>query len=120
MEDLTPASADDLPAFGELVADDPFWRYPAGTPGRDGVAHLRVWTTATVSPGRLATVTETGSAASVTETAGEIWAELARRYWPSLVLLEHQPAPDRGPRHRPAISGASRPLPVILPASPSP
>ena len=120
MEGLTPASPDDLPPPGDLVVDEPFWQHPAWGLAREGVAHLRVWTTATVSPGRLATVTETGSAASVTETAGEIWAELARRYWPSLVLLEHQPAPDRGPRHRPAISGASRPLPVILPASPSP
>ena len=29
MDALTPASADDLPPLGELVADDPFWRYPA-------------------------------------------------------------------------------------------
>ena len=41
-------------------------------------------------------VTETGSAASVTESAGHIWAELARRYGPSLVLLEHHPAPAAG------------------------
>ena len=26
---LTPASPADLPPLGELIADDPFWRYPA-------------------------------------------------------------------------------------------
>jgi hypothetical protein len=35
MEALTPAAADDLPPLGELVADDLFWRYPAGAwPGK--------------------------------------------------------------------------------------
>jgi hypothetical protein len=96
VEALTPASPGDLPPLAELVADDPFWRYPAGTPGRKGVAHLRVWTTATVPPGHLAVVTETGSAAGVTESAGQIWAGLARRYGPALVLLEHYPALEAG------------------------
>ena len=41
-------------------------------------------------------VTQTGSAASVTESAGQIWAERARGYGPSLVLLEHHPAPEAG------------------------
>jgi hypothetical protein len=44
----------------------------------------------------LAVVTETGLVASVTESAGHIWAELARRHGPSLVLLEHYPAPEGG------------------------
>ena len=96
MQALTPASAGDLPPLAELVADEPFWRYPAGTAGREGVAHLRVWTTATVPSGHLAVVTETGSAANVTESAGQIWAELALRYEPALVLLEHYPAPEAG------------------------
>ena len=95
MEGLTPASAEDLPPLGELIADDPFWRYPAGLVW-EGVAHLRVWATATVPPGYLAVVTETGGAASVTEAAGQIRAELAGRYGPSLVLLEHNPAPEFG------------------------
>jgi hypothetical protein len=81
--------------FSVLIVDDPFWRYPAGL-AREGVAHLRVWMTVTVLPGHLAVVTETGSDASVTETAGLIWAELARRYRPSLVLLEHHLAPEFG------------------------
>ncbi len=68
---LTPASADDLPPVEELVTDDPFWHYPAGV-AREGVAHLRVWATATIPPGYLAVVTETGSAASVTESTGRI------------------------------------------------
>jgi hypothetical protein len=37
-----------------------------------------------------------GPAASVTESAGQIWAELAGRYGLSLVLLEHHPAPEAG------------------------
>jgi hypothetical protein len=94
MDALTPASADDLPPLGELVVDEPFWRYPSGAPGREGVAHLRVWATASVPPGYLAVVTETGSAAVVTESAGQIWAELARRYGPNLVMLEHNLAPE--------------------------
>jgi hypothetical protein len=93
---LTPASAADLPPLGALVADDPFWRYPAGGLVREGLAHLRIWLTATAPPGHLAVVTETGLAASVTESAGRIWAALARRYGPSLVLLEHYLAPDLG------------------------
>jgi hypothetical protein len=95
VEGLTPAFADDLPPLGELIADDSFWRYPAGL-AREGVAHLRVWTTATVPPGHLAVVTETGGGASVTEFAGLIWAVLAGRFGPSLVLLEHNPAPEVG------------------------
>jgi len=63
MEALTPASADGLPPLGELVADVPFWRYPSGAAAGEGVAHLRVWTTATVPQGHLAAVTETGAAA---------------------------------------------------------
>lgn len=94
MEALTPASADDLPPLGELIVDDPFWRYPAGSLAREGVAHLRVWRTAGPEPGHLAAVTETGLAGSVTEAAEHIWAELACRYGPSFVLLEHCPAAE--------------------------
>jgi hypothetical protein len=90
---LTPASPDSLPPLGDLIADEPFWRYPIGT-ARESVAHLRVWLTAGPEPGHLAVVTQTGPAASVTESAGQIWAELARRYGPSLVLLEHHRAPE--------------------------
>ena len=43
MEALTPASPDSLPPLGELIADDPFWRYPSGSGSGEGVAHLRVW-----------------------------------------------------------------------------
>jgi hypothetical protein len=95
VEALTPASADNLPPLGQLVVDEPFWRYPATT-ARDSFAHLRVWMTPTDPPGHLAVVTETGHTASVTESAGRIWAELAGRYGPSLVLLEHCPAPEAG------------------------
>jgi hypothetical protein len=94
MDGLTPASADDLPQLGALVADEPFWRYPAAGPGREDVAHLRVWLTSGPEPGYLAVVTETGLAGSVTESAGHIRAELARRYGPAVVLLEHHLAPE--------------------------
>lgn len=94
MAGLTPASASGLPPLGELVADDPFWRYPSSAVARDGAGHLRVWLTAGTSPGYLAVVTETGLGACVTRSAVSIWAELARRYGPALVLLEHYPAAE--------------------------
>jgi hypothetical protein len=94
MEGLTPASADDLPPLGELLVDDPFWQYPAWGLAQEGVGHLRVWLTADPGPGFLAVVTETGLGSPVTESAGRIWADLARRFGPSLVLLEHHPAPE--------------------------
>jgi hypothetical protein len=95
MEALTPASPDSLPPLGELIADEPAWRYPIGM-AAEGVAHLRVWLTSGLGPGHLAVVTETGSAAMVALSAGRIWAELARRYGPSTVLLEHHSAPKTG------------------------
>ena len=95
MASLTPASPGDLPPLGELIVDDPFWGYPAGA-ARECVARLRVWLTASPEPGYLAVVTETNRAASVTEFAGRIWAVLAGRFGPSLVLLEHCPAPETG------------------------
>ena len=94
MAALTPASPADLPPLGELVADDPFWRYPSISMAREGVAHLRVWLTAGPEPGYLAVVTETGLAASLTESAGHIRTALTGRYGPSLVLLEHYLAPE--------------------------
>src|SRR5208337_4226968 len=116
MEGLTAASADDLPPLGELLVDDPFWQYPARGLAREGVGHLRAWAIAAAAPGYLAVVTETGGIISVTESAGRIWAELARRYGPSLVLLEHHPAPEAGEggetldlphrrRRQPALAG---------------
>jgi hypothetical protein len=53
MEALTPASPDSLSPPGELIADEPFWRYPIGAAGK-GVARLRVWLTAGPEPGHLA------------------------------------------------------------------
>jgi hypothetical protein len=94
MDDLTPASADDLPQLGELLADEPFWRYPATGLDREDVGHLRVWLTIGPEPGYLAVVTETGPAASVIESARHIRAELAPRYGPAVVLLEHRLAPE--------------------------
>jgi hypothetical protein len=94
-EILTPASSDSLPPIGKLITDEPFWRYRSGTAG-EGAAHLRVWMTAGPEPGHLAAVTETGPAADVTQSAGQIQAELAHRYGAALVLLEHHLAPETG------------------------
>ena len=91
MDDLTPASGASLPQLAVQFADEPFWHYRAGGPG-EGVAHLRVWTTAGSGPGHLAVVTETGS--RVTESGAHIFAELARWYGPSLVLLEYYPGSE--------------------------
>jgi hypothetical protein len=38
---LTPASPDSLPPLGQLIADEPFWKYPIGAAG-EGIAHLRI------------------------------------------------------------------------------
>jgi hypothetical protein len=65
VEALTPASPDSLPPLGELIADEPFWQYPASLTAGAGVAHLRVWLTGDPEPGHLAVVTETGSAATL-------------------------------------------------------
>jgi hypothetical protein len=72
-----------LPPLGELLVDDPFWQYPAWGRAREGAGHLRVWAAAAASAGYLAVVTETGGITSVTESAGRIWAGLARRYGPA-------------------------------------
>jgi hypothetical protein len=94
LEALTPASADSLPPIGQLIADEPLWRYPQGAAASQDVAHLRVWLTAGPEPGHLAVVTQTSSAVPVTESTPHIWAALTRRYGPSVVLLEHHPAPE--------------------------
>lgn len=107
MEGLTPASAADLPPLGELLVDDPFWQYPARGLARDGAGHLRAWATATACAGYLAVVTETGGIISVTESAGRIWAGLARRYGPCLVLLEHHLVSESGEGMRPWTWSAS-------------
>lgn len=62
---------------------------------RDGLP-ARAWLSAGSVPGCLAVVTETGRAASITESAGRIWAVLAGPFGPFLVLLEHYPAPETG------------------------
>lgn len=98
MQALTPASADDLPPLGPLMVDDPFWPYPEDDVAGEGVAHLRVWATMSAPPGYLAVVTAAGSAASVTNSARHIWAQLAGVYGSSLVLLEHDVGDQASPR----------------------
>ena len=107
---LTPASPDGLPPLGELVAGDPFWRHRSGLMAGEGVAHLRVWLTAGPEPGRLAMVTETGSADSVTESAGPIWAELTRRYGPPSSCLSTTQPPNTRKARKPSIWSASGPM----------
>lgn len=49
-----------------------------------------------LSPATWPAVTETGTPSGITESTEHIWAALARRYGPALVLLEHHPAPETG------------------------
>jgi hypothetical protein len=81
----------DLPPLGELVTDDPWWRYPSACLAGDGIAHLRVWA---AGGGHLAVVSETGIGASVTNSITGIWAVLAARYPGPLTLIEHYPAAE--------------------------
>ena len=75
----------------------------------EGVAHLRVWLITGPEPGHLGRRHRNrGLAASVTESAGHIWAELAGRRGPSLVLLEHSPAPGAGDGRGDPRSGPHR------------
>jgi hypothetical protein len=53
-------------------------------------------------PGHLAVVTQTGPAVAVTGPAGQIRAEVASRYGPSLVLLEHHRRPRPAKARRPS------------------
>jgi len=97
MEALTPASPDSLPPLGDLIADEPFWRYRAGAAGR-ALPTSAGGSPRILSPATWPVVTETGTASGITEPAENIWAALARRYGPSLVLPEHHPAPQTGER----------------------
>jgi hypothetical protein len=82
-----------LPPLGDLVADDPFWRYPSGCAASEGVARLRVWMAAG-GAGHLAVVTELGLGASVTNSVPDIWRVLRSRWPGPLTLLEHWPAAE--------------------------
>jgi hypothetical protein len=85
-----------LPLLAEMVADDPWWRYPSRCAAGDGIAHLRVWQLEG-RDGHLAVVTETGLGASITNSAAEICAELARIYPGPLTVIEHWPAGEAYP-----------------------
>ena len=86
----------DLPPLGEMVADEPWWRYPSRCAAGDGIAHLRVWHLA-VQDGHLAVVTETGLGASVTNSIEDIHGVLAQSYPGPLTLIEHWPAAESAP-----------------------
>src|SRR3954454_17725576 len=79
----------------DLLTDDPAWNYRSACAAGGGLAHLRVWQAeGHPARGHLAIVTETGLWASTTNSAGEIWTDLAARYPGPLVLLEHWVAGD--------------------------
>jgi hypothetical protein len=78
-----------LPALGELITDEPRWRYPGEYGSGYGTARLRVWET---SDGHLAVVTETGDGISVTNAARAIWRVLAGRFPGALTVIEQWPA----------------------------
>ncbi len=85
-----------LPPLGELVTDDPCWRYPSACLAGEGIAHLRVWVTADRS-GYLAVVSETGLGASITNSIEDIWDVLAALYPGPLTLIEHYPVGESFP-----------------------
>ena len=74
-----PASA---PPIGELVADEPFWRYPLGATAGEGIAHLRVWRTASSEPGPSGRRHGDWLRGLVAGSAPHIWVVPARRYGP--------------------------------------
>jgi hypothetical protein len=77
-------------ARAALVRDDPAWPFRSACAAGGGIAHLRVWKAE--GEGHVAIVTETGLGASTTNSAGEIWTELADCFPGPLVLFEHWPA----------------------------
>ena len=89
MEVLTPASPSDLPPLGELVAEEPFRRYPSATMAGAGAAHLRVWLTTGAEPGH---------------------PGRRHRYGPSVVLFEHYLAPELGEGRESSIWSGSAPM----------
>lgn len=93
---MTGPAGPDLPPLGELVTDDPFWRYPSACLAGEGIAHLRVWA-ARAGSGHLAVVSETGLGASVTNSIENIWDALTHRYRGPLTLIEHYPAAENSP-----------------------
>lgn len=105
---LTPASPDILPPLGELIANEPFLRYPTDTT-REGIVHLRVWLTVGPKPGHLAVVTQAGSAPAVTESAEQIWAGLARGCGPRSCCsnITRHPRPETA--RRPSTWSGSAP-----------
>lgn len=83
----------DLPPLGQMLVNDPFWRYQSGTAAAGGVAHLRTWATSDNEGRRVAVVTETGLGSSITNSIEHIWSSLvAEAPGVETVLLEHWPA----------------------------
>jgi hypothetical protein len=74
------------------------WRYPSAALADVGIARLPVWLTAGPEPGHLAVVTETGPAASITESVRRIWAGIARETGLTSCCLSTTPARRRARR----------------------
>lgn len=87
-----------LPTLGELLVDEPRWRYPTtGIGGGMGEARLRVWQTADHEHHLVAVVTELGVGLSITNGIEHIWAALTLLFpGRPLILLEHWPADQSG------------------------
>jgi hypothetical protein len=94
MEALTPASADDLPLLGGMVADEPFWRYPWAMALKGG-AHQRVWLPV-LSPATWLASPKPGTRAPSPSPPGASGQSSPPRYGHSVVLLEHHLAPEFG------------------------
>ena len=114
---LTPAFPADLPPLGELVADDPFWRYPSAAMPGEGVAHLRVWLTTGPEPGHLAVVTGTGPSASALSPLGRSGLSSPAGEGPCSSSSSTPPLPGPGTARRPSIWSSSAPMGV--PAGPA-
>lgn len=90
-----------LPEPGDLVCDDPAYRYDSDCGPGYGRTHLRVWRCGDAEqPTWLAMITEIGDGATVTNSAAHIWSALVEEYGPELVVLEHWNAGSgSGPDH---------------------
>lgn len=95
-----------LPRIGDpcaaLLLEAPAWRYRSGCAAGYGVAVLRLYGAGEAT---LAVVTETGTGASITNSAEEIWQDLTvllaelGRDPRGLVVVEHWPADQSAPDH---------------------
>jgi hypothetical protein len=112
MEAPAPASPDSLPPIGDLIADEPFWRYrSAPRLGRE----LR--TCACGLPRRLSQAACPLSLRLAPRLRSRSLLRISgphssAAHWPSVVLIEHYLAPETEEGRRPSTWSASAPTAV--------